>query len=373
MKKKKAALCGIFVTMLLTFAFLFVLLPKSNYSENEKRVLSEMPALTLSSVSDGTFIKDFETYFNDHFPFRNLFVGINSYFKLFLGENGSSGVYKCKDGYLIAKQDEQDLDKAEKNINTLLGFASRVNLPYHMITVPSAGHMLENVMPKFHTEYADGEITALCKKMCEDRFIDVCQAFEENKDVTQIYYRTDHHVTSRGAMIMYNEFCKSTQIEPKVFNLAQVEGGFYGTAYSKSGLWLSKPDDIEIWKSDNSSFSVTITEGDESSEYDSLYFPSHFENADKYPVFLDGNHALVKIRNNSSDNGKRLLILKDSFAHCFTTFLIENYDEICMVDLRYFRQPLSDLIEEEQLNELLFLYGAENLASSTDIPWLSFL
>lgn len=374
MKKKKAFLCCIFVFMLFVFAFLFFVLPKSEYSANEKRVLSKAPVFSIAAVSDGSFMKEFESYLEDHFPFRDLFVGINSYFKLMLGENGASGIYKCKDGYLIAKQDSVDTDRARKNINTLLEFASGVNLPYYMITVPSAGYMMNDVLPKLHTEYADGKITDICASLCEKgRFIDVRPVFEKSRDDTQLYYKTDHHLTSRGAMLMYGEFCRYTGIEQKTFTLTHTEGGFYGTAYSKSGLWLTKPDEIEIWKSDNTSFSVTVTDGEESREYNGLYFTSHLEEPDKYPVFLDGNHAIVKVKNGECKNGKRLLIIKDSFAHCFATFLIENYEEICMIDLRYYRQSVRDVIEGEKLNELLFLYGAENLASSTDIPWLAFL
>ena len=91
---------------------------------------------------------------------------------------------------------------------------------------------------------------------------------------------------------------------------------------------------------------------------------------DKYPVFLNGNHAVVTVKNNEVKNGKKLLIIKDSFAHCFATFLCENYEQITMVDLRYYRQSVSELVSNEGLNEMLVLYGTDNLASSTDVAWL---
>ena len=53
---------------------------------------------------------------------------------------------------------------------------------------------------------------------------------------------------------------------------------------------------------------------------DSLFFREHLEEDDKYPVFLDGNHGLVKIENQSAPKGS-LLIVKDSFAPVSYTHL----------------------------------------------------
>ena len=159
----------------------------------------------------------------------------------------------------------------------------------------------------------------------------------------------------------------------QTFTKTRTSDGFYGTAYSKSGLWLTKPDTLDIYEEDGGDYTVTITEGTESKVYDSLYFPAHLAEKDQYPVFLDGNHALVKIENHRCSNGKKLLILKDSFAHCFATFLAANYETIYMVDLRYCRLPVREQLAADGVTELLVLYGAENLATSTDVAWLTLI
>ena len=171
---------------------------------------------------------------------------------------------------------------------------------------------------------------------------------------------------------MYQQFCKQNGIEPVTeFSEKEILKDFYGTNYSKSGLWMEKPDEVEIWHSaSGNQFEVTIDDSTEKQTYDSLYFYEHDKNMDKYPVFLDGNHSLVTVRNKDCHNGKKLLIIKDSFAHCFTTFLCEDYEEIYMIDLRYYRNSVSDFIEQNEVNELLYLYGADNISSSTDTAWL---
>ena len=102
----------------------------------------------------------------------------------------------------------------------------------------------------------------------------------------------------------------------------------------------------------------------------SLFFPDHLEDLDKYPVFLDGNHALVTIENPSAPGGS-VLVIRDSYAHCFATFLAEKYKTVTLVDLRYFRTPVSDLLAEHPADRLLVLYGVDNLLTDNNSAWLS--
>ena len=115
-----------------------------------------------------------------------------------------------------------------------------------------------------------------------------------------------------------------------------------------------------------------------------MFFDDNLKGNDKYTVFLDGNHPLVRIK--TGNEGGRLLVIKDSFAHCLVPFLTENYSEIVMIGLRYYKMPVSALIEKENFirilfykkpvsqllsaenfDQILFVYGMENLAESRDI------
>ena len=101
----------------------------------------------------------------------------------------------------------------------------------------------------------------------------------------------------------------------------------------------------------------------------SLFFPSHLEEMDKYPVFLDGNHSLVTIQNPNAEGGN-LLVIRDSYAHCFSTFLASDYQNIYLVDLRYYRDNLSQFVAEHPVDRVLYLYGVDNLVSDTNSAWL---
>lgn len=371
-KSKNRILPCVFLLFIFSFVIMLAAMPKTRFSETEKRMLAEFPEITVESVKNGEFTNGLEKYLSDHFPCRDAFIGIDAYFGLALGQTGENGVYAAKDGYLFTAPSKFDENKMLKNAGYIEKFIDKTKIPSSVIIIPQAGYALSEKLPKNHKEYNDSEIFDCAKNTIKSaNFIDVRNTFENEKTDVQIYYKTDHHLTSGGSMLVYDDFCKATGNERQSFSLAKEYDGFYGTAYSKSGLWLTKGDELEIYKCDSQNqYTVLIDDGKGAKEYDSLYFNSHLESKDKYPVFLDGNHAFVRIHNENLNNGKKLLIVKDSYAHCFATFAIENYEEIVMVDLRYYKKSLNKLIKEEEFTEALFMFGSENISTSTDLAWL---
>jgi hypothetical protein len=77
---------------------------------------------------------------------------------------------------------------------------------------------------------------------------------------------------------------------------------------------------------------------------------------DKYALFLNGNHPLVKITTNVK-NSKRLLIIKDSYANSLVPFLTSHYSEIYLVDPRYYYEDIGKLVNENKINDMLIVYN----------------
>ena len=88
----------------------------------------------------------------------------------------------------------------------------------------------------------------------------------------------------------------------------------------------------------------------------SLYSMEALKTRDEYRVFLDGNHGLTRIVNPQADSGGKLLIIKDSYAHCFAPFAALHFPGD-----PYDRSPvhngrLGDLIQEQEITDVLVLY-----------------
>lgn len=367
----------VFLIFIYGMALWFLFSPKTDYSSSEKRYLQKFPDANVEKVLSGAFGSEFETFFADQFPQRNTWVGLNAYTALAEGNNGASGVYNCKNGYLINKPVSTD-NNLDKNVGAVVDFAKTIDAPTTVMLVPSTGYIADDVLPTFHDKYNDDEdISKISSTLSKEKigFVDLRERFKsEYKNGSQLYYKTDHHWTTKGAYTGYQELCKALGITPIDDSTLKKDSypDFYGTTYSSSGFWLTPPDNIEIWsnpKNSDKNISVKITEGSNVKTSGSMYFTDHLKEDDKYPVFIDGNHALTEITNTNAKNGT-ILLIKDSFSHSLAPFLAENYSKVVLVDLRYYKESVSQLVSTYNPEQVVVLYGIDNLATDTDIVWL---
>ena len=348
---------------------LFFALPKSNFSTSEKRYLADTPKFSLENLFSGQLVKEIDGdsekgtsgYVSDHFPLRTFWVGLNSYYHLSFGNTANSDYYFAKDGFIVTKPYETGT--FGENLNVTVGI------------VPSAGNILEDKLPLNHISYPDNEVYETLKNSLSDS-INYCDLESVMQDFyaegNAPYYKTDHHWTTPAAFKAYEKLAENLGYTPVMEEGFEktVYNNFYGTTYSSSGYFLSDPDVIEVWKgSAEESVTVEICEGESISTFSSMYIDQHLSEPDMYPVFLDGNHSLVKIKNPNAEGGK-LLVIKDSYAHALVPFLAENYSEIVMVDMRYFKENVTDLCANEGITDALVLYSISNFCTDTGLAFL---
>ena len=376
--KLRFAPAVLFIAFIFGLAIWFVVNPKADYSSSEKRYLQQFPETSVDTVLSGEFSEKFETYFADHFPQRNMWVGLNSYYNLGIGLNGRNGVYNSADGYLINVPVDKE-NYVRKNIRVLAEFKEKIgDVPMTVMLAPSTGYIAADKLPLIHDSYNDDTYFAETAKTLGEsgvNFVDLRETFKQKyAEGVQLYYRTDHHWTTDGAYEGYVKLCEKLGVQPadKDSFAKTAYGGFYGTTYSTSGYWLTKPDSITVYdnqENTDKNITVKISEDGKENHYGSMFFYNHIDEDDKYPVFLDGNHALTEIQNKNAKNGT-IVVIKDSFSHSLAPFLAENYSKVVLVDLRYYKQSVSDLIKKENPEQVVALYGIDNLATDTDIVWL---
>ena len=121
MKKHNVAAAILFCGFLFAFAAGYLLLPKSDFSEMEKRYLAETPDFRWETVFSGQWSREAEDYLADHVPGRNLLVGIHAYMELFAGRQHLKDVW-LEDGKLLeapVAPDEAAVARNMKVINAL--------------------------------------------------------------------------------------------------------------------------------------------------------------------------------------------------------------------------------------------------------------
>ena len=368
-KPRHAALIILFCGFLGLFAVLYIALPAKEFSETEKRVLARFPEVSPRTVFDGSFESGFESWLSDHVPFRDALVGLHARYELASGRNGLSGVILGGGERLFAAPGALSPDDIARKCARINAFAETTGLPTSVLLIPESGYLQADALPALHAEYRDAELAELVRAQLADGidFIWPEDDFRAHAD-EQLYYRTDHHLTSLGAHEAWRLYADSLGLDCLDKDGYEVESvpGFYGSMYSKSGLWSIAPDDVELWRS-KSLGAVTVSFDDREAA-DGLFFPEHLADMDKYPVFLDGNHGLVIIE--TGHEGENLLMVRDSFGHCFAPFAADGFARIVLVDLRYFRRPVSELAAEQAIDRVLFLYGADTFMSDTNFGWL---
>lgn len=373
MKREKIFL-GVFATAIAAVQGAFWLLPHEKLSEKEKRVLRQPPQLSPARLADGRFMEQAEAYLVDHFPGRDALIGANAALRQAEGLNAVGDITRGRDDWLIAAPLVDERKIFDQNLAALQSFLERTDKPASVMIVPTTGAVETAMLPRLHLPYPDEELLAAAQKSLAARagWCDVLGTFRAQPAPERLFYRTDHHWTTEGAYEAYGLWCRETGREPTpktAYTRTEVPG-FYGTSYAKSGLWATPPDTLEVWET---GMSVTVTVQDDNmkelKKQESLFFWEHKEEVDKYPIFLDGNHGHVTIE--TGNKGGRLLVLRDSFAHCLSPFLTAHFSRIDLIDLRYFKkQTASAYVEENLPDEILFCYGLDSLMTDRSLAQL---
>lgn len=366
----------LFIGIIVVMQAAFWLLPRRSFSENEKRVLSEAPQIDAAGIADGRVFRSIESYLSDHFPGRELWVGANAYLENAEGRGATEDIVRGTDDWLFTAPVSDDRETLWDNMQAITTFAEKQSVPVTMMAVPSAGAVVSDKLPALHLPYPDADLLEEARRIAGNtlHWVDLYTDFCSAEQPERLYYRTDHHWTTEGAYraycLMMEELGQSS-IPRDDFTVEQITD-FYGTSYSKSGLWLTEPDTLELWTDSDIQAVTTVYDANRADPVtrEGMFFREYLEDADKYPVFLSGNHARVHIETNA-DSGKRLLVIKDSYAHALAPFLAEEYSTIDLIDLRYFKQQtISSWLEENPADEILLVYGLSSLAEDKNLQWL---
>lgn len=364
----------IILFLLLSFGLMALTLaaPKRSFSEKENRVLAERPELTIEKLLQGTFMTEYEAYLTDQFFLRDEWIWLKTWTELLLGKREINGVYIGSDGYLIEHHaaSEIDADMLERSQTYLIRFAERYAgllgaEHLKVMLVPTASELLTEKLPAFAEGFdQDGMIESIYERLPEGTALDVRGILREHAD-EYIYYKTDHHWTTLGAFFAYQAYCAAMGLPVPELAAAEqrvVSEEFLGTVYSKLNVAFGADTMYQFVLPDTpTQVQMTV---DKEKTWDTLYNEAYLGQKDKYSYYLDGNHGLTEITSDGDGKG-RLLIIKDSYSHCFAPMLLGNYEAVYLVDFRYFHMPISQFIAENQVTDVLVLYNAVTFATDT--------
>lgn len=358
MKKRTglAPLIAIAVILLGLSVGSFFLTPDRAFSENENRYLQLTPKLSWDTVMSGDFMEDMEEYTSDQIVFRDLWTATRSLLQRAEGKEDISGTYLGAEGRYFAKVTENSFNRAglEKNAGYIREFFAASGKSCRAMIVPSPAGVLRDMLPENAPYYDEAGAFERLDAALGGSLLDVRETLA---DVEDPYYHTDHHWTTTGAQAAYRRWAEVTGHTVREDALVCATEDFRGTLYSKVLL----PDSVydSVYYAPEITAESVVCDGKDGTLYDG----DALTRKDKYELFLGGNYGQCVITT-GTENGKHLLLVKDSFANSFVPFLLGDYETVTMIDLRYFRGSMAELAAES--DDILVLTEITNLAASGD-------
>ncbi len=192
------------------------------------------------------------------------------------------------------------------------------------------------------------------------KYVDAITALGNHSN-EEIYLRTDHHWTPLGAYYAAQTFAQAAGVDFKdisTYKKVDIEG-FSGTL----AAWAQDAD----LTADTETFSYYVP-----SNYDkctTYYYTTSLEEQDPltgnffcgvgspeynaYLTFMGGDEQVVHVNTNVK-NGRKLMIVKDSYGNAIPGYLFGSFEDIYVVDMRYFDSNLVNYIKSEGVTDLLF-------------------
>lgn len=371
------AVLTVFPAVLLLISVVDMLRPAKLYSSYENRKLQQKPELSVQAVRIGSYMKEYEDYVADQILGRNRYIAIKSATDRALGKKEINGVYLATDGTLIEKHTEefstQNIEKTLEGLQTLERLLQGKSRSFQVLLAPTADNVYSEKLPAYAEVFPEEALWRQFRDACGENtvFPDVFSPLRSHAE-EYIYYGTDHHWTTLGSYYAYQTWAAGNNVTAVSYNADKVSETFYGTLHSKTNLPGLPFDIIEAYAYEG--MREVYYDLSETPEY-SLYAEKYLSGKNQYGYFLDDNHMLIEIRNTSykkestdrerKNKGTSLFIIKDSFANCMVPYLSEHYETIYILDLRYYKGKLTQLLDRyvTKDTDVLILYNMSHFVT----------
>ena len=388
---------ALFSIVLLAVPIVTLALPKQERSENENRTLKDLPTLVdsnklnkaenladviksvkwsyITERKNPSYMDDIETYLSDHLAGRELWVVASNKMERLAGKQEINEVF-TSDDRMIQVFKEYNEETVSASLEAIDIFAAKFpDVPMYFMLAPTSQEIYSSLMPSYGGYLSEKAFIDGCYGKTENLTPIDCLSFLSGHRDEYIYYRTDHHWTSLGAYYAYAAAARQLGYNAyglNAFNIETASSSFRGTLFSKTLDSTVTPDSIDYYHlaSNEPTVKMTVFDGREQTEYDSLYVRDYLAVKDKYSSFTGSNSPLITIETDV-DNGKSLLLIKDSYAHSLVPFLSKHYSKITMVDMRYINVGLDYFsINVNDYSQVLISYNVISFAGDQNLPKL---
>ena len=194
--------------------------------------------------------------------------------------------------------------------------------------------------------------------------------FAEYIDISHLlelsdYYATDTHWRQEEILDVAEYIAERMNVKLAAeYEKKEVELPFFGVYYGQSALPL--PADKLYYLENDILRECTVYDYETNAE-SSVYDLEKLKGDDLYEIFLSGSKSLLTVENPKASTDKELILFRDSFGSSIAPLLVEAYEKITLVDIRYISPNILERFIEFENQDILFLYSSSVLNNSITI------
>ena len=355
MKKIRSFGIGLLLLLWAVFSLALWFGAKEDYTDSERRKLTQIPEISAGSVLSGDFMEDFEDFTLDQFPLRDTFRKIKSLFSYnVLRQSDNNGIYLV-DG-MVAKIEypfnESSLSYVTERLQDLYDtYLKDTDCKIYTSIVPDKGYYLaeSNGYPSLDYGVLFSEYQ---QALPWAQYVDMTDLLDPND-----YYRTDTHWRQERIYDVAQRLLEAMDAAVPAlesYTPVAVETPFYGVYFGQAALPM-EPEELVVLKS--AVLSQCRVFDFMTGEYTAVYNMDKLESPDLYDVFLSGGQPLLTIENPGGDPEKELVIFRDSFGSALAPLLVSDYGRVTLVDTRYMSPDQLGYYLTFDDQDVLFLYS----------------
>ena len=352
-------------------------------SELEGRTLEKRPDLNMETLTSGDYFSRFEDYYNDNFPLRDQWIEANSSVSHHVfGQRLFKGAFISEDGYMISPLAPENPEESIKRVNTKINeFAAdlkKKDIPVYFALAPSKTTVMEHQLPDYMESNANNLSDELSKGFSDTvNFLDLRSAIESHMNEKDMYFYTDHHWKPKAAYYAYSaiienlgdEFTDIGQpLSMSAYSWVEDTTPFYGSEARKvCKSNVSKVDTITITEKKAEEKPLEISYRGKSNQplFNMEILKKEDVYTNRYVSYFSGDVPEGIIRNPNMKNGKKVLILKDSYANAMIQFLLSHFEETRILDLRHYKHmSVKDYIDKNDIDAVVFVHNINSILTT---------
>lgn len=269
---------------------------------------------------------------------------------------------------------EKTGNMSENSITSNIGKINNVydkylqNMNVYFTTIPDKTYYLEN---KINSDFSNIQIGIEKNLNSNINYFDI-----SNSLTLGDYYKTDMHWKQENLNNVVSTIQNEMKVSKQELKYEEKSlGDFYGAYYKEIGNMekvetLSENEIVstnsvahdELKYLTNEEIENSKVYNEETKQNEPIYNLEKVEKTgNKYDMFLSGASSIQIIQNQENNSGKKLILFRDSFGSSLAPLLINNYEEILLIDLRYVNYNILENyinFAEYENADVLFIYSS---------------